>query len=593
MFCYRQYLFLASSTALCDAQILWSSSPVTNYSDIIKEAMPFGPPGAEKVVLNIDSLWSGGPFGADNCTGGNASEEMSSCLSGIRGWIFSGYNRKCLSVLGNYKRTLDLETGIYTTQFSINNGDRYITQTYCSGPDQVCIYELSSTTMLPVISLKLKNQLGVNQVRPPEGMKYEGVVKVTGIGNYSTHCSKTNSAGIGTLLVPSIFGVHSISIVETCRQITTAAASISSAELEQRHIKDYELLSGAFTLELQDLNGSAAMETSKIFSQYNYSQGAPFVESLLFDYSRHLSHFAAEQTWLGDIQDGLWRYMQDTWVLRGTKTAKLLYGAPGWVTYDKMNIFGHTVVKGTAQWAYYPISAAWMMQHVHDTGYPLLKGEDHCWNDDTLVVNPCDSPEHGPTTFECTHYQQLLHKLFTNVTILDPLASKPDSSFRNNLSNPEETETYDIQNDPHRHLSHLWSWYLSLSIISSSPQYFSGYTNQTIQTAIANSLHSRRFGNGPDANSGWEKRAYFELKYAIKLNFVGNALSMYSERDMPFQIDANFGFAGAVLSMLVVNVEEREEKTVVLGSVISREWGRGSVSGLRLRGGLYPGQIAC
>ena len=24
--------------------------------------MPFGPPGAEKVVINIDSLWSGGPF---------------------------------------------------------------------------------------------------------------------------------------------------------------------------------------------------------------------------------------------------------------------------------------------------------------------------------------------------------------------------------------------------------------------------------------------------------------------------------------------------------------------------------------------------
>jgi alpha-L-fucosidase 2 len=34
--------------------------------------------------------------------------------------------------------------------------------------------------------------------------------------------------------------------------------------------------------------------------------------------------------------------MQNTWILRGTETAKLLYGAPaGWVTHDEMNIFGH------------------------------------------------------------------------------------------------------------------------------------------------------------------------------------------------------------------------------------------------------------
>ena len=26
--------------------------------------MPFGAPGNEKVILNVDSLWSGGPFGA-------------------------------------------------------------------------------------------------------------------------------------------------------------------------------------------------------------------------------------------------------------------------------------------------------------------------------------------------------------------------------------------------------------------------------------------------------------------------------------------------------------------------------------------------
>ena len=29
-----------------------------------------------------------------------------------------------------------------------------------------------------------------------------------------------------------------------------------------------------------------------------------------------------------------------------------------------------------------------------------------------MLVNPCNSPEHGQITFTCTHYQQLLRQLF-------------------------------------------------------------------------------------------------------------------------------------------------------------------------------------
>lgn len=120
--------------------------------------------------------------------------------------------------------------------------------------------------------------------------------------------------------------------------------------------------------------------------------------------------------------------MEDTWVPRGTETAKLLYNAPGWVVHDELNIFGSTGMKEVAQWANYPAAAAWMMQHVYDhfsysqnltwfkeQGYPLMKGvaefwlsqlqEDEFFKDGTSVVNPCNSPEHGSTTFGCTNYQ--------------------------------------------------------------------------------------------------------------------------------------------------------------------------------------------
>jgi alpha-L-fucosidase 2 len=64
---------------------------------------------------------------------------------------------------------------------------------------------------------------------------------------------------------------------------------------------------------------------------------------------------------------------------------------------------------------------------------------------------------------------------------------------------------------------------------------------------------------------------------------------MYAARDPPFQIDANFGLPGAILSMLAVDLAmpgaEPEVRTVVLGPAIPARWGNGSVQGMRLRGG--------
>ena len=64
---------------------------------------------------------------------------------------------------------------------------------------------------------------------------------------------------------------------------------------------------------------------------------------------------------------------------------------------------------------------------------------------------------------------------------------------------------------------------------------------------------------------------------------------MYKARNTPFQIDANYGFGGAVLSMLVVDLPqafmEESTRTVVLGPAIPSAWAGGYVRGLRLRGG--------
>jgi alpha-L-fucosidase 2 len=105
---------------------------------------------------------------------------------------------------------------------------------------------------------------------------------------------------------------------------------------------------------------------------------------------------------------------------------------------------------------------------------------------------------------------------------------------------------YDFENDTHRHLFNLVGWHPGSSISS----FLEGYTSAPIQDAVAASLYCRGLGNGPDANSGWEKvwrsacwarlnytgMAYLELKYAIDTNFANNWLSMYTDLDPPLQM---------------------------------------------------------
>jgi alpha-L-fucosidase 2 len=635
--------------------------------------------------------------------------------------------------IADYKRTLNLSNGVHTTTFSVN-GTHMETEAFCSFPDQVCAYTVRSWGELPTLEVELDNSLvdaelkskacvagnatglehlrlrGVTQLGPPEGMRYEAIARVVTGTDIRVVCdaeakSMTISSRNGTKGVTIVVGAETNydakrgtaeydysfrgedpGLVVESR--TLKAATRISSEIHDRHIHDFTSITSRFMLSLPDPLNSSQTPTSELIARYtaNRIAGDPYLENLLFDYSRYLfmsssrpgslppnlqgrwseslepawsadyhaniniqmNHWTADQTGLTDLQSPLWDYMTDNWVPRGRETAELLYGAPGWVVHNEMNIFGHTGMKSGAEWANYPLSAAWMMQHVfdhwdysrdeawlQDQGYPLVKGVAEFWlsqlqedafnGDGSLVVNPCNSPEHGPTTFGCAHYQQLIHQVFEAILSTTSTVNETDNAFVKNVTNsrdrldkgfhvgtwgqikewklPEEPYGLEFINDTHRHLSELVGWYPGYSISS----FLDGYTDNAVQDAVRQKLYSRGNGNGEalnQANAGWAKvwrsacwarlnntdEAYYELKYAIEQNFAGNGLSMYDGDRTPFQIDANFGFGGAVLSMLVADMPKaagdvRNGRTVVLGPAIPKSWAGGSVKGLRLRGG--------
>ena len=598
-----------------------------------------------------------------------------------------------------YNRSLDFDTGLHTTTF-VSGNSTYTSTVYCSFPDQVCVYSLSSSQELPAVSFKVDNELvdtsvkktscglgfvrlsGVTQLGPPEGMKYDAIARIL-----STSSTSTCNNATGYLTVPRSSGSKTLSLIigagtnydqtkgnaasdfsfkgedpaSYVEQVTSQASGKSETAMRAAHVADYSSLADLFNLSIPDTTGSTGAETATLLSSYNQNDDSnPYLEATLFDFGRHLfisssrenslppnlqgnwatdlsnawsgdyhaninlqmNHWGVPETGLASLQTPLWNYMQNTWVPRGQETAQLLYGtnasSSAWVLHDEINIFGHTAMKEAAQWANYPASGAWMMQHVYDQwsftrnttflatqGYPLLQSSASFWasqlspdtftNDSTLVVNPCNSPEHGPTTFGCTHYQQLLHQLFTAVLLTSPYvpSSIVDSSLISEITTSllpaldkglhlssfntlkewklPDTYGYDVPNDTHRHLSHLVGWYPGYSLSS----YLNGTSNSTIRSAVSESLLNRGLGNGPDANSGWEKvwraacwarlgeaeSAYEEVRYAISENFAANGISLYSGGNGgapggPFQIDANFGIVGAVVGMVSTDLPE-------------------------------------
>lgn len=756
MILFRSLFVGLATCGLASAKSLWSSSPASNSTDDVLQqayplgngrlgALPAGEPGSESINLNLDSLWTSGPFENKSYSGGNPAGDRSDSLPGIRDWIFQNGEGNVSDLLSpissygsytpladltvsidgvgddysDYVRRLDLASGVHSVEFiTTSDGQRFNVTLFCSEPDDVCVYRVWSDAPLPAITVGLRNdflssdlvdiacdegQVQMTGHLAQPGMQFTGIAQAVK-GSDAVQCSDG-----GHLELPATAEATSVAIVvgagtdydqtkgnaaadysfrgddptPAVQSNVAAAASRSAEELLSRHVADHKDLFNTFSLELPDPDNSTGIETAKLIADYDADsdQGNLFVESLLFEYGRYLliassrnnslpanlqgrwaveqepawgadyhaninlqmNYWAAPQVGLGSLQKPLWDFMENTWVPNGQRTAQLLYGAPNgsWVMHDEINIFGYTAMKDEAGWANYPVTGVWMalqipawLDYSGDTawyrnqGYPLLKGaalfwldqlqEDVHFNDGTLVVNPCNSPEQGPTTFGCANFQQLIWELFDRILAAWSVSGDQDESFKKQVADKlakldpgihigswgqlqEWKLDLDEENNTHRHLSHLVGWHPGYSISG-----VHGH-NKTVVDAVHTILSSRGTGKNGNTNAGWPKvwraacwagfndteHAFEELRLTIDENMAANGLSQYSGLSKPFQIDANFGYVAAVVAMLIRDLPQpynadgdgEGPHTVILGPAIPPSWHGGSVSGMRLRGG--------
>jgi alpha-L-fucosidase 2 len=449
------------------------------------------------------------------------------------------------------------------------------------------------------------------------------------------------------------------------QQLQTVATGLSldlagdeSVENNVRfHTEDYASYFDQVSLSLGEIEDSPAADLGIL--------ATPATDALLFDYGRYLfistsrsnslppnlagrwesslnasasddyhlngnfqmCYQSADQVGLGDLQTSLWALVGNTLAPRGRETAKLLYNAPGWVVHGSSNIFGHTGLLPNAQSSHYPLAAASLTNPFWDhyeynlnttwykeAAYPFIRGVAEFWisqlqedkhaNDSTLVVNPCNSPEHGPTTYGCTQHHHMIWEVFDKVLKSVSVVGETDQAFVNAVSDARrrldpafrigawgQIQEYklpiEIQKYQTNHIPQLYGVHPGYYLARTLP-------NELMKAAVETTLMSR-----DEVRNGWANVARAALWATIgrpspALAYLHRGLSEYfapnmlSTTNKRIRIDGNCGYVNAMLAMLIYDKpipysSKQAEQVVILGPAIPATWGAGHMRGLRLR----------
>ncbi|KXK63847.1 cellulose-binding protein [Micromonospora rosaria] len=297
-------------------------------------AMVFGNADTERLQLNEDTVWAGGPHDASNPRGAGA-------LAEIRRLVFANQwtqaqnliNRNMLGTpvgqlayqpVGNlrlafpapgtvaqYERHLDLTTATTSVTY-VANGVRYQREVFASAPDQVIAMRLTADRSGAVSFTATFDSPQRTTVSSPDGatIALDGVSGnqegVTGAVRFLALAHATASGGTvtssgGTLRVTNATSVTVLVSIGTsyvtyrnvggdhqgiARRHLTAARSSGYEQLRGRHVADYQALFGRVSLDL-GRTAAADQPTDVRIAQHN-SVADPQFSALLFQFGRYL-----------------------------------------------------------------------------------------------------------------------------------------------------------------------------------------------------------------------------------------------------------------------------------------------------------------